>query len=339
MTGDDEFLSKVWNKACKALDFAFEYWDSDKDFVLDSGQHNTYNVEFYGPNSLTNSIFFAALKAGACMAEYMKDTERARRYREAFQKGSRRMDDLLWDGDYYIQRIDDVNSYRYQYGKGCLSDQLFGQLLSHIVGLGYILPKEHVKKAIRSIFTYNFRSSFKEHHSVQRTYVLNNEKGLLLCSWPKGGRPKLPFFYSDEVWTGVEYQVAAHFIYEGFIEEGLTIARAVRERHDGYRRNPWNEVECGHHYARSMASWALLLALSGFKCDMVDKTLTFNPVINKDNFSTFWSTGKAWGTYSQRIDPRTGEKEWNIEVLYGDLGGSRVISSPPARSKTFRETS
>ena len=209
------------------------------------------------------------------------------------------MDELLWGGEYYIQMIDDVNKYRYQYGKGCLSDQILGQLLAHVAGLGYILPEEHVRRAVKSIFDYNFRTSFRDHHNVQRTYVLNDEKGLLLCSWPKGGRPKLPFVYADEVWTGIEYHVAAHLIYEGFVDEGLTIIRAVRERHDGYRRNPWNEVECGHHYARSMASWALLTALSGFKYDMVEGTMSFKPAINSDDFKTFWSTGKGWGIYPE----------------------------------------
>lgn len=324
LSGDDNFLKKLWDRAKKALDFAFEYWDSDKDFVLDARQHNTYDIEFYGPNSLTNSIFFAALKAGACMAEYMGDMESAKRYRGAHQRGSKKMDDSLWGGEYYIQKIDDVDKYRYQYGTGCLSDQLLGQFLAYIAGLGYVLSKNHVKKAVKSIFSYNFRSSFKGHHNVQRTYALNDEKGLLLCSWPKGGRPKLPFVYSDEVWTGIEYQVATHLIYEGFIDEGLTIVRAVRERHDGYRRNPWNEVECGHHYARSLASWGLLIALSGFQYDMVEKTISFDPVVNKGNFSTFWSTGKAWGIYTQRVDFKTGQKEWNIEVLYGNLEGVKI---------------
>lgn len=324
ISGDDELIKAVWNKASKALDFAFDYWDSDGDFVLDSQQHNTYDIEFYGPNSLTNSMFFAALKAGAEIAEYIGDQERADKYREALAKGSKRMDELLWEGEYYIQKIQDVNQYRYQYGKGCLSDQILGQLLAHVAGLGYILPEEHVKKAVHSIFKYNFRTTFRNHHNVQRTYVLNDEKGLLLCSWPKGGRPKIPFVYSDEVWTGIEYQVAAHLIYEGFVEEGLTVVRAVRERHDGYRRNPWNEVECGHHYARSMASWAVLIALSGFKYDMVKGEMSFNPVIHQDNFSTFWSTGKGWGIYTQKKDPETGEVNWNIEVLYGSLEGIKV---------------
>ena len=321
LSGNDEMIRVVWKNASKALDFAFGYWDSDGDLVLDSQQHNTYDIEFYGPNSLSNSMFFAALKAGAEMAEYLGDQEHADTYREALDKGSRKMDELIWGGEYYIQKLDDVNKYRYQYGEGCLSDQIFGQLLAHVAGLGYILPEEHVKKAVHSIFKNNFRTNFRDHHNVQRTYVLNDEKGLLLCSWPNGGRPRIPFVYSDEVWTGIEYQVAAHLIYEGFIDEGLTLVKAVRERHDGYRRNPWNEVECGHHYARAMASWAVLIALSGFKYDMVKGTMSFDPVINQDDFSTFWSTGKAWGVYTQRKNPETGKREWNIKSLYGSLKG------------------
>lgn len=324
LCGDNDFLKSVWQNAKKVLDYAFEYWDSDGDCVLDNQQHNTYDIEFYGPNSLVNSMFYGALKAGAEMAEAMGDQESSARYKKALEKGSVLMDRMLWNGDYYIQVIGDIDKYKYQYGTGCLSDQLLGQLLCHVAGLGYILPEKHVKKAVKSIFKHNFLTDFTNHNSVQRTYVLNDEKGLVLCSWPKGGRPKLPFIYSDEVWTGIEYQVAAHLIYEGFIEEGLTIVRAVRERHDGIRRNPWNEVECGNHYARSMASWAVLTALSGFKCDLVEGIIEFDPAVSKENFSCFFSCGRAWGVFTQRLSETTGKYEYKVDVLYGSLHGIKI---------------
>lgn len=325
ISGDNEFLKRLWPNAKKALDFAFTYWDSDGDNVLDSQQHNTYDIEFYGPNSLVNSMFFGALKAGVEMAAAMGDISTSERYQKAREEGSKRMDELLWGEEYYIQKIEDVNAYKYQYGKGCLSDQVIGQFLCHVAGLGYVLPEEHMKKTVNSIYKHNFLDGFTNHASVQRTYTLNDEKGLLLCSWPHGGRPKQPFVYSDEVWTGIEYQVAAHLIYEGFIDEGLTIVKAVRERHDGYKRNPWNEVECGHHYARSMASWAVLTALSGFKCDMVNKEIRFSPKINMESFSCFWSTGTAWGTFSQTKNPKTGKLEGKLDILYGELKDVEVI--------------
>jgi non-lysosomal glucosylceramidase len=324
LSGDDAFLQEVWGKASLALDFAFSYWDSDGDFVLDSEQHNTYDIEFHGPNSHSNSMFYAALKAGMEMAQYLRDDERAERYKSAFERGSLKMDELLWGGEYYVQQLDDIDEYRYQYGTGCLSDQILGQWMAHVAGLGYILPEDHVKKTIQSIFKYNFRSTLSEHHNVQRTFALNDESGLLLCSWPNGGRPKLPFVYADEVWTGIEYQVAAHLIYEGFVQEGLSLVKAVRDRHDGYKRNPWNEVECGHHYARSMASWALLTSLSGYSFDMVNRTLSFAPRINEEQFSCFWSTGTAWGVYNQTINTATGEKDWSIDVLYGEISDVSV---------------
>jgi uncharacterized protein (DUF608 family) len=324
LSGDSETLRALWPSIAKAVEFAFDYWDADKDFVLDSQQHNTYDIEFYGPNSLSNSMFYAALKAGIEMARFMGDSARVERWQKALDVGAQRMDEMLWGGEYYVQKLDDVNAHRYQYGKGCLSDQVLGQLLAHVAGLGYVLPKEHVKKALASIFRHNFRPRMKSHHNVQRTYALADEAGLLLCSWPHGGRPRFPFVYADEVWTGIEYQVAAHLVFEGLVDEGLSIVKAVRDRHDGYRRNPYNEVECGHHYARSMSSWAVLVALGGFRYDMVAGTMSFAPAIHEDDFATFFSTGKAWGIYRQKKDRKTGKRRCSVEVLYGSLDGVAV---------------
>jgi uncharacterized protein (DUF608 family) len=234
------------------------------------------------------------------------------------------MDALLWNGEYYIQKITDVNSYRYQYGTGCLSDQLFGQCLAHVAGLGYVLPREHVRSALKSIVRNNFRRDLRGSSNAQRTYVLDGEGGLLLCTWPRGGRPRLPFVYCDEVWTGIEYQVATHLIYEGMVEEGLQIVKAIRDRYDGVKRNPWNEVECGHHYVRSLASWGLLPALSGYRFDMTRRRISFSPVVNEEDFSCFFSTGRAWGSYHQRVDPQTGKRSWNVDVMGGSLDGVAV---------------
>lgn len=314
----DGLLKETWEKAALALDFAFTYWDSDSDFVLDDQQHNTYDIEFYGPNSLSNSLFLAALRAGKEMAEYLGDAEHARRYEEAFQKGSVKTDALLWGGDYYIQVLDDLDACKYQYGTGCLADQIFGQMLAHLNGLGYVLPEEHIKKAIHAVFRNNFRETMEDHVNVQRTYALNQEKGLVLCSWPQGGRPRLPFVYSDEVWSGIEYQVAAHLIFEGFVEEGLTVVKAVRERYNVYDWNPWNEVECGNHYVRSMASWSVLIALSGYRFDLVHNKISFAPAINQDDFRCFFSNAKNWGVYSQKRNSETGELESTVEIFYGE---------------------
>jgi uncharacterized protein (DUF608 family) len=312
-SGDDAFLGELWPHAAKALDFAFSYWDTDGDFLLDGRQHNTYDIDFYGPTPLANALFYAALRAGAEMAAHLGQRERAERYRDAAARGAKAMDQLLWNGEYYIQELDDIDAHPEQHGTGCLSDQLFGQLLAHVVGLGYVLQADHVRKAITSVHRYNFRSTLRNQRNLMRTYALEDEAGLVVCSWPHGGRPRRPFLYADEVWTGIEYQVAAHLIYEGLLQEGLEIVRAVRARHDGYRRSPWNEAECGYHYARSMSSWALLLAFSGFRYDATERSIAFAPADTHDEFRCFFSTGTGWGTFFQ---DHSGVR---IELRYGSL--------------------
>jgi uncharacterized protein (DUF608 family) len=241
-------------------------------------------------------MFAAALTAGARLAEHLGETADAERYRAAAERYARRMDELLWDGEYYVQRLDDVDAHRYQYGDGCLSDQLFGQTLAHLAGLGHVLDPEHARGAVAAVFRHNFRRSLAGHASVQRTYALGDEAGLVLCSWPRGGRPRLPFVYSDEVWTGIEYQVATDLVYEGLVDEALELVRAVRSRHDGRVRNPWNEAECGNHYARSLASWGLVVALTGADWDAPARRLRIAPrVAAAGDFRALVTTGTGWG--------------------------------------------
>ncbi|MDL2228764.1 non-lysosomal glucosylceramidase [Treponema sp. OttesenSCG-928-L16] len=323
LCGDDNFLKEMWPNAKLALEYAFAYWDKDGDGVLDGQQHNTYDIEFYGVTSMINSIFFAALRAGEEISLYLGDKTSEEKYKVFREKGEKKVDALCFNGEYYEQKLDDIDKYKYQYGKGCLADQLLGQQLAHVSGLGYILDKEHVKKAVKSIFTYCFLENFEDFDNLQRTYARNDDGGLLLCSWPKGGRPEIPFVYSDEVWTGVEYQVASHLIYEGFVTEGLRIVEACRDRHDGIKRSPWNEVECGHHYARSLASYGVLLALTGFRCDAVNKILYFKPAINQDNFTGFFCCPAGWGLYRQKKNSEGYRGE--IETLHGDLDGYKIV--------------
>lgn len=315
LSGNDQLINDLGPSALRALDYALPCWDQDGDLVLDSEQHNTYDIEFFGPNSLANSMYLAALKAGVEIARHLGQEARAQQYAKQFALASQRVDDLLWGGEYYVQKLDDINAHRYQYGVGCLSDQVLGQYMAHVAGLGYVLPEAHVRQAIHSVFLYNFRPDLSAHENVQRTFALNDEAGLLLCSWPHGGRPRFPFVYSDEVWTGIEYQVAASLIFEGFVDEGLTLVSTARARHDGLRRNPFNEVECGNHYARAMAAWAVLIALSGHTCDLTRDEQRFDPKINQNDFQCFFSNGREWGVYRQRMG-EDGQFIRDTQVLY-----------------------
>ncbi|MGQ9514897.1 MAG: GH116 family glycosyl-hydrolase [Thermoproteota archaeon] len=316
MSGDRNFLEELWPSAKRALEYAWKRWDLDQDGVMEGEQHNTYDIEFYGPNTMVGTLYLGALLAAERMALTIGDRASAQKYRELFLKGKRRIEEELWNGEYYVQRCDDEKT-RYQYGTGCLSDQLLGQWFAMVVGLGYLLPKEHVRRALKSIFRYNWRSHLLNHANCQRIYAINEEAGLLICTWPKGGRPREPLVYADEVWTGIEYQVASHMIYEDMVEEALTIVKATRDRYDGRKRNPWNEVECGDHYARAMSSWALLLAFSGYRYSAPERSIEFSPRISPRNFRCFFSTGNSWGVYMQRT---SGDKKiFEIRVLYGEL--------------------
>jgi hypothetical protein len=358
LSGDLDWLRSLWPSVRQALEFAWAHWDPDRDGVIDGEQHNTYDVEFYGPNTMVGCWYLAALKAGAAMARAVGEPDRAEEYEAIFRKGRLAYDALLWNGEYYIQRVPSPEEarldptaavpwhapavvpgdpeIRYQYGPGCLADQLTGQWFAEMVGLGDLLPAEHARIALQSLIRYNWRTDLSDHSSVQRVYALNDEPALLLCTWPHGGRPILPFPYSDEAWTGVEYAVAAHCIQMGLVEQGLEIVRGVRSRYDGHRRNPWNEVECGHHYARAMSSWSLLLALSGFRYSAPEGQLRMVPAINAASFSCFFSTGACWGTFVQCLQDDS--MRWEVQVAEGILCLRSAVLRIPWTSMANRPT-
>ncbi|WP_311245898.1 GH116 family glycosyl-hydrolase [Microbacterium sp. WCS2018Hpa-23] len=293
-SGDDGFLRELWPAASRTLDYAIREWDRDGDGLLDGEMHNTYDIEFHGAEPLANGVYLAALRAGVRMARHLGETERAAAWALRADHVSAAMDETLWNGEYYRQVIDDPDSHRYQYGDGVLSDQLLGQFHASVNGLGSILRPERIESALAAVVAHNFRDDLTAHESTQRVYALNGEGGLLLASWPRGGRPAIPFVYSDEVWTGIEHQVAASLLFAGRVDEALRIERALRSRYDGTHRSPWNEIECGNHYARSLASWALLLGASGAQWDAPAATLAFAPATDGP-FRSLFTTGAGWG--------------------------------------------
>lgn len=339
LSGDQELLRRLWPNARRAMEFCWIEggWDADQDGVMEGCQHNTLDVEYFGPNPLMGSWYLGALRAAEEMAEYLGEDEFASKCRDLFRRGSDWMDDRLFNGEYYEQEVIppadlpvsaeglrwneilDPTDPPHQIGSGCLVDQLAGQYFAHICGLGYLLREDHVKTTLRSIMKYNFKDTLRDHFNHLRTYALNDEAGLVICSYPRGERPKQPTPYYNEFMTGFEYTAAVHMLFEGHQEDGLRCIAAIRDRYDGRKRNPFNEIECGYHYARAMASWSAVVALSGFWWSGVDHTMTFG-----DNDGThFWANGYAWGSCEQR---RTSDAvEMTLTVLHGTLRLKRVI--------------
>jgi hypothetical protein len=318
-TGDEQFLADAAPAAQRALDYIVRTFWSQERRVLAGTMHTTYDIEFVGANPMSNVLFLGALHAAAGLASATGDQDRADYCRSLAATAAQGIVDLLWNGSYLRQdRLGDLVR-PYQIGDGCLTDQLLGQWLARLTGLGYLLPVEIVRTTLASVFADNYRTDVAVDEHVQRAYAMPGEGGVVNCSWPTGGRPDYPFAFCDEVWTGTEYQFASHLIMEGFVDEGMTVVRAVRDRYDGAKRNPWAEIEAGWHYTRPMSSWALLTAFSGVDCDVPHRTIAFDPVAGGETFATFWSCGVGWGRYREEFS--NDGVVWRLDVCEGDLDG------------------
>ncbi len=321
ISGDKAWLRRLWPKVRASLEYCIEQWDPGHKGWLEEPHHNTYDIEFWGPDGMCTSFYLAALRAAVLMGKALESD--VAEYSAILEKGLRRMEQELFDGEYFVQKIEwknlraksplevksMVGAYspearallekegpKYQYGSGCLADGVLGSWLALVCGVGQVVDARKVASHVKAVHRHNLKHDLTAHANPQRpAYACGNEGGLLLCTWPKGGELSLPFVYSNEVWTGIEYQVASHLMFLGMVAEGLDIVRACRDRYDGRVRNPFNEYECGHWYARAMSSYALLQGLSGARYDAVDKILYLRPSIPGD-FRSFLSTASGYGT-------------------------------------------
>jgi len=322
ISGDTAWLRGLWPRVRASLDYCIATWDPQRKGLPEEPQHNTYDIEFWGPNGMISSFYLGALGVAVTMGGALG--EDISPYAELLARGKERINRELFNGQFFRQEtrwiglranVDDQasKSYgghyskealdlleregpKYQYGNGCLSDGVLGSWLSQACGSGQVLDREKVVSHLKSVYRHNFKSDLSAHTNPQRpTYANGRDGGLLLCSWPLGGMPSLPFVYSNEVWTGIEYQAASHMIMMGLVGEGLDIVRALRARYDGRTRNPFDEYEWGHWYARAMASYGLLQALSGARYDAVDGVLHLEPPEQGD-FRCFISTATGYGT-------------------------------------------
>jgi uncharacterized protein (DUF608 family) len=318
--GDTHWLRALWPKVRESLDYGIRTWDPKERGWLEEPHHNTYDIEFWGPDALCTGIYLGALRAAVLMGNALG--ENVTHYADLLKKGIAKAETELFNGEYFYQKVkwqelsahfpDDSKGFvqkytpealalanqegpRYQYGNGCLSDGVLGAWLALVCGVGQVLDADKVKRHLQAVYRHNFRKDLSDHANPQRAvFAFGDEGGLLLCTWPGGQQLSLPFIYSNEVWTGIEYQVASHLMLMGLVEEGLSIVRTCRDRHDGRSRNPFDEVEAGHWYARAMASYGLLQGLSGARYDAVDKVLYLQPAI-KGDFRSFLSTATGYG--------------------------------------------
>lgn len=326
ISGDTDWLRSLWPAVKRSMHYCISEWDPDHEGILKEPHHNTYDIEFWGPNGMCCSFYLGALRAAVAMGQALGDDISL--FRDLYDKGRAFIERELFNGEYFIQKTQwkglhaDADNYtpltllmgkhqsdspeaialqrregpRYQYGIGCLADGVLGAWMAEVCGVGSIIDEQKVRSHLLAVHRYNLRQDLFTHVNRHRpTYALGEDGGLLLCTWPRGGEPTIPFPYSDEVWTGFEYHVASHLMRAGHVVEGIEIVRLARQRHDGTIRNPFNEYECGNWYARAMSSYSLLYGLTGARYDAIDRRLTIAPRISGD-FRSFLCTATGYGT-------------------------------------------
>lgn len=345
ISGDDSFIKGMYPKVKASIDYCIETWDPRRVGIIEEPHHNTYDIEFWGPDGMHNSFYLGALDAFVKMSEYLN--EDASFYKQLIEQGKKYTESELYNGEYFIQKIQwkglkaedpttamtfhstyspeaklvlEKEGPKYQYGTGCLSDGVLGAWISSVCGLENPLDEDKVKSHLKSVYKYNLKHDLSNHANPQRpSFAFGEDGGLLLCSWPNGGKLSLPFVYSDEVWTGIEYQVASHLMLMGEVEKGLDIVRTCRKRYDGSIRNPFDEYECGHWYARALASYGLLQGLTGVRYDAVNKTMYIDSKIG--DFVSFISTETGFGNVGLK------DGKPFVKAVYGTIDINKYVIS------------
>ena len=215
----------------KAVDWLIEAIDREHEGVPHGHQANTYDTSVSGANTFIGSQYLSALASGERMAHVMNDPASAERWRTVLDAGMKNQNERLWNGEYYIQ-IPDPHPAE-DYDTGCHADQLLGQWWAHMLNLGYLYPAGAIKSALAAVMKYNFREKFAGFKQAPRRYIPDDDGGLIICTWPHGGRPNPFILYADEVWTGIEYAAAGAMIYEGLIDDARQVVRMARSRYDG----------------------------------------------------------------------------------------------------------
>jgi uncharacterized protein (DUF608 family) len=337
LSGDNAWLSAIWPRVRQAIAFAWvsNGWDPQKSGVTTGVQNNTYDVAFFGPNPLCSIYYLGALRAGEEMARAAGDDASAQQYKSLFEQGRQWIEANLFNGEFFIQQIrryslDQIhpslrigaNGFnpedpQFQLGAGCLIDQLMGQYLASVMQLGPLISPDHVRAALHSIYRYNYKRTLVDHDNVERTFALNDEAAMVICDYGTAPRPRIPFPYFAEVMTGFEHATAALMIASGMVNEGIECIGNIRARYDGEKRNPWDEAECGHHYARAMASWSSVVLLSGFDYDGRHGAIKALPPSYNGSFRSFWSNGTGWGVFSCKRDGAA--THFDLQVMTGTL--------------------
>ncbi len=341
LSGDTEWMKQMWPSVKACLEYAWnpdnhDRWDPDKSGVLTGRQHHTLDMELFGPSAWLQGFYLAALKAAAEMADALGDPAGSE-YRAVFEKGKAWTQEHLFNGKYFTHQVnlkdknilesfdcadqywnEETGEIKYQIAEGSSIDQLCGQWHADLCGLGEIFDPKQTDAALESMWQNNFKPTMRTFINPWRVFVVGDEGGSVMCDYPEGAyKPTIPVPYCEECMTGFEYELAGLWAAHGHTDWAIRAVRAIRDRYNGAKRNPYNEIECGNNYARAMASFALLPILSGMSFDMPRGHIGFDPKVSPEHFRCLFAVGNGWGNYCCE------QKECGIALL----GGSVRLSS------------
>lgn len=329
MSADPAFLKRIWPGVKRATDWLIAQ-DVNGDGIIENGQHHTLDTEWYGPVAWLCGLYLAALQAAAQMARELGDSEFEQRCNAIYQDGRKRMVEQLFDGEYFINKPDPAHPYAVNSGTGCHIDQVIGQSWTWQIGLPRILPQKETVSALRSLWRYSFvpdMGPYRKTNPQGRWFAVAGEAGMVMCSFPRkdwdfekskgdGSRGGPPAYF-HETMSGFEYQVASHMVWEGLLEEGFAVTRAIHDRYAPSRRNPYNEIECGDHYARAMASYGVFTAACGYEHHGPNGHIGFNPKLTPEKFKSAFTTAEGWGSFTQTANETSLQAQ--IAVRHGKL--------------------
>lgn len=345
MSADDQWLKSIWPRVRQTTEHLIRRYDPDRDGVLQGWQNNTLEGQWYGDIAWTTLQYLAALRAASVLSRTLGNRADAARWEAVVAKGIRNIVKRTWQEDwgYFIQtrdpsalgRVGDFDGRPYAPDQnagpqgsfeGCLIDQLFGESWLRQVGLDPLLEARFRRRTLESIWKYNFVTDvgpYRHAHPAGRWFAMEGDPGTLMCTFPFGGNKALKLGvkqyagYLNECMTGFEWQLASHMLWEEMVTEGLAVARAIYDRYDPRKRNPFNEVECGNHYSRAMASYGAYLAVCGYEYNGPAGMLGFAPRIQPEKFRAAFTAAAGWGTFSQKI--ADGRLRAVIEIKWGTL--------------------
>lgn len=340
MQPDGAFLRRVYPSVRKAMDYLTNTYDRDRDGVLTGGQHNTLDARWYGKITWLTLHYTGALRAAAAMADEMGDAAYAAQCRILADKGRKYLEEKLFNGEYFFHEADPDRPQSPGVYNGLEYSQLLGQSWAYQVGLGRILDPVKVTTHLESLWKYNFTTDvgpFRKKYTNGRWYAMPGEGGIIACTWPYGGDEALKkghqhfAGYLNECQPGYEWAATSLMMWHGMPHRALAHTRVMHDRYHASKRNPWNEVEWGDHYSRSMASYGVFTAACGFEYHGPKGYIAFSPRIHPGNFKAAFTSAEGWGAFTQKRSS-TGQTE-HIDVRWGKLKVKTLAFDLPSDAK------